>query len=130
MVEHEREWNLRAVPDLHLRVSPTRYRVPDVTVLDRPVEPDYQTRPPLIVIEILSAEDRMRDLIESIEDYLDFGVENIWIFDPALKRAWVATRGQLTEVCGRLKVAGTGIYLWVPEMFKSEDKGEPNAGPA
>jgi hypothetical protein len=31
----EREWNIRAVPELRVPVSPTRYRVPDVTVIDR-----------------------------------------------------------------------------------------------
>jgi Uma2 family endonuclease len=117
----EREWNIRVVPELRVQVSPTRYRVPDVTVLDGnlPIE-QIITRPPLNVIEILSPEDTVRAFERRIDDYLDFGVENIWILDPALTKAWVATRGQLTEVSGYLMVAGT-FFLSVPEIFKSEE---------
>lgn len=30
-----KSWNIRALPDLRVRISESRYRVPDVTVLDR-----------------------------------------------------------------------------------------------
>jgi Uma2 family endonuclease len=55
----EREWNIRAVVELRVQVSPTRFRVPDVTVLDRarPVE-QIPTRPPLLVMEVLSTQAR------------------------------------------------------------------------
>ena len=38
--QHEREWNIRAMQELRVQVMKTRYRVPDVTLLDRsrPVE--------------------------------------------------------------------------------------------
>ena len=32
--EHRREWNIRVLPELRIQISRTRYRVPDVTVLD------------------------------------------------------------------------------------------------
>jgi Uma2 family endonuclease len=117
----QREWKIRVVPELRVQVSPTRYRVPDVTVLDRnvPIE-QIVTHPPLIVIEILSPEDTVRAYQRRIDDYLDFGVENIWILDPALAKAWAATRGQLTEVSGYLMVPGTQIVLPVPGIFKSD----------
>jgi hypothetical protein len=36
----QREWNIRAVVEQRVEVSPTRFRVPDVTVLhrSRPIE--------------------------------------------------------------------------------------------
>jgi Uma2 family endonuclease len=39
-------------------------------------------QPPLIAIEILSPDDRLMDLQEKIDEYVKFGVEHIWIFDP------------------------------------------------
>src|ERR1700739_1219228 len=33
--QHAEEWSVRVKPELRVRVSATRYRVPDVTVLDR-----------------------------------------------------------------------------------------------
>lgn len=37
---HQSSWNIRVRPELRVQVSPTRFRVPDVVVLDRdqPVE--------------------------------------------------------------------------------------------
>ena len=47
-------------PELRIQVAATRFRVPDVTVLDR-AQPTEQiiTKPPLVVFEVLSPEDRM-----------------------------------------------------------------------
>ena len=46
--KHRLEWNIRAFSELRIKVSATRYRVPDVTVLDRdlPIE-QIVTKPQL-----------------------------------------------------------------------------------
>lgn len=56
---HERDWDIRVLVEQRIRVSPGRYRIPDVCVIDRsqPIEPVF-TRPPLICIEILSEAQR------------------------------------------------------------------------
>jgi hypothetical protein len=43
----QRDWNIRAVAEQRVQVSPTRYRVPDVAVIDRaqPVEQLLTHRP-------------------------------------------------------------------------------------
>jgi Uma2 family endonuclease len=63
--------------------GPTRFRVPDVTVLDRtqPVE-QIVTHPPLAVFEILSPEDRTQRLLRKLEDYSVMGIPEIWVIDP------------------------------------------------
>lgn len=50
-------------------MSPTRFRVPDVTVIDRtqPVE-QILTHPPLIVIEVLLPEDTWRRIEQRVVD--------------------------------------------------------------
>jgi Uma2 family endonuclease len=80
---HGVEWNVRARPELRVRVSPTRFRVPDVTVLSRsaPTEQIIVT-PPLAVFEILSLENRMAAMMEKFADYERMGIAGIWIIDP------------------------------------------------
>jgi Uma2 family endonuclease len=81
--QHAQEWNVRVRPELRIQTGPTRFRVPDVTVLDRaqPLE-QIVTRPPLAVFEILSPEDRMQRLLRKLEDYRIMGIPEIWVIDP------------------------------------------------
>ncbi len=69
--------------EVRTRVSNTRYRVPDVTVV-RGGKPQGRviTEPALLVIEILSPEDRASRMEAKIDDYLRFGIENVWVIDP------------------------------------------------
>jgi Uma2 family endonuclease len=56
-------------------------------------EPEQIFRtPPLICIEILSKDDRLSEMGERVEDYLDFGVPYVWILDPHTRTAWRCTR--------------------------------------
>jgi Uma2 family endonuclease len=124
-LRRENEWNIRVIVEQRIRVSATRYRVPDVTVLSReqPIEPVF-TRPPLLLIEILSPEDTVRKLGERIDDYLDFGVAHIWVLDPVRKRAWVATRGRFDEIAPEavLTIPGTPVRLPLAEAFPEESE--------
>ena len=80
---HEKDWDIRVLPELRVKVAATRYRVPDVTVLDRsrPIE-QIITHPPLAVFEILSPEDRVQRLKLKLEDYRAMGIPEIWVIDP------------------------------------------------
>jgi Uma2 family endonuclease len=89
------------VVEQRVQVSPTRYRVPDVclTRAEVPMEQIFR-KPPLVVIEILSPEDRFFNMQRRIDDYLAFGVPNIWVIDPKERCAFV---------CGREGRAGTSV---------------------
>lgn len=82
-MEHAHDWNLRVRPELRIQVAATRFRVPDVTILDRdqPTE-KIITRPPLAVFEVLSPEDTMQRLKRKLEDYRTMGIPEIWVIDP------------------------------------------------
>jgi Uma2 family endonuclease len=84
-----------------MRVSPTRYRIPDVcATLGDPGEEVF-TKPPFLCIEILSPEDRMSRLEIRIQDYLTMGVPYVWVLDPSTKQAYVATSADgLREIKG------------------------------
>lgn len=59
-----------------------RYRVPDVCVKALPYKvAPILTRPDLVV-EILSPDDQVTEMLEKIGDYLAAGIPHIWIVDP------------------------------------------------
>jgi Uma2 family endonuclease len=80
---NEHEWGLKVLQELRVQVAPTRFRVPDVTVLDRS-HPKEQivTKPPVAVFEVLSPEDTMQRMKRRLEDYRAMGVAEIWVVDP------------------------------------------------
>ncbi|HLK19499.1 MAG TPA: Uma2 family endonuclease [Bryobacteraceae bacterium] len=112
------QWGIRVVPELRVRVSPTRFRIPDVCVVLG--EPDEQvlTKPPFLCIEILSPEDRMSRIQERIDDYLRMGVRYVWILDPALRRAYAATSPLgLREIKDALTTENPEIEVPLTEIF-------------
>lgn len=122
--QYRETWSVRALSELRTKVGETRYRVPDVSVLkaDAPKE-QIITHPPLIVIEILSPEDRLGRFQDRIDDYIAFGVENIWILDPESRKAWTATSAGLHLVQnGEFTVAGTPIRVVLSELFAELDR--------
>ena len=85
-------------PELRVKIAPDVYRIPDVSVYaDRPGQrvPDV---PPLVAIEILSPDEHYHDLIQKLEEYLQWGVLNIWVVDPITKRFSVYTELGLQNV--------------------------------
>jgi len=117
-------WRVRTVTDVRMRTSSTHFRVPDLLVLraDSPKEP-VLTHPPLIVIEILSPEDRLGRFQARIDDYIAFGVENIWIFDPDRRVVYKAGRAGLQIVeSDEVTIPGTPIRVVPSELFAEWDK--------
>jgi Uma2 family endonuclease len=80
---HAKEWNLRIRPEQRVQVSASRFRVPDVAILDRdlPIE-QIVTRPPIAVFEVLSPEDRQARMLRKLNDYAALGIPQIWVIDP------------------------------------------------
>jgi Uma2 family endonuclease len=118
-------WGVLAVTDVRTQVSSTHFRVPDLSILrtDTPRE-RILTHPPLIVIEVLSPEDRLSRFQDRIDDYLAFGVQNIWILDPERRFAWTAAMDGLHLVQnGELTVPETPIRVVLSELFAELDRG-------
>ena len=115
--QHQKDWNIEVLPEQRIRISATRFRVPDVCLvsLEEPVE-QILTRPPVACIEILSPEDTLRRMQERVDDYRDFGVPNIWIIDPATKRGYECNTSGFLETA-EFVVANTPIRLVLPELF-------------
>jgi Uma2 family endonuclease len=119
----ERDWNIRVLPEQSVRVSLRRFRIPDVCVLrrDQPIEPLF-TQPPFICIEVFSKGDNLRSIRERLDDYLNFGVPNVWILDAVLRKAYVCTPNGFHEPEeGVLQAAGSLVRLPLAEIFAELD---------
>jgi Uma2 family endonuclease len=80
------------------------------------VEP-VLTRPPLLCIEVLSKDDTLRSMQERVDDYLAFGVPNIWVLDPVKRRAYVCQQGDFRESQGILEVLLSPIRIPLRDLF-------------
>ncbi len=80
-------------------IVPSRVRLPDVAVIlgERP-RSGILDRPPFLVIEVLSPEDRASRVEERIDDYLRFWIPWIWVLDPLTGRGHVYHEGNRTPV--------------------------------
>ncbi len=100
-------------------VTPTRIRVPDVTIVGggKPAG-RFISAPSEIALEILSPHNRAPDIQDKMEDYLAFGVSCVWVVDPETRRAWWYTSsgarerrdGFLRNPAGDLAIPLTTIF--------------------
>ena len=123
-VTHRTEWGVTAVSEQRMQTQPNRYRVPDLTIL-RSGTPREKvlTRPPLLVIEILSPEDTMRRIAAKAAEYRAFGIENVWVIDPYARVAYRGTEAGLELVrSSELTIPGTPILVVPQEIFAELDR--------
>lgn len=69
-------------PALRMRSAHRRYRVADVAVFTEEPTEEYPETPPLIVLEIVSRDDRHTEIVEKLAEYLRWGVRHVWLADP------------------------------------------------
>lgn len=118
---HADVWQVRARPGLRVQVSPTRFRVPDVTVLDRR-QPKEQivTRPPLAVFEILSPENQVRRMLAKLGDYEAMGIRQIWVVDPDGPRFYRYEAGAL-QPSAEFGAPGEPVHFALAEVARLRD---------
>jgi Uma2 family endonuclease len=118
-----RSKQLRVYPliEQSVQVARTRFRVPDICVVAG-LRPTGQilTVPPLLVIEILSKDDRVEQMQIRINDYLTFGIRYVWVINPRTRIAWAYTKDGAHEAKdGMLRTENPAIELPLPEIFKA-----------
>jgi Uma2 family endonuclease len=97
--------------ETRMRLAPDLYRIPDVAVFaeSEPAEP-VPSQPPLIVIEIISPDDRYSEVLEKLMEYQRWGVPLIWVVDPRQKTLAAYHAGVLALV-SRLPLPGYPLEL-------------------
>ena len=94
LLQHEQEWQIEVLPDVRTQVGADRYRIPDILISRRSSQDKRIVREaPLVVIEVLSPEDRVSRYQQRIADYQAMGVRAIWVIDPASRHGWDCSTG-------------------------------------
>lgn len=110
---------VRPLPELTVRISPTKYLVPDVCVADDFPGP-YPSDPALLCCEILSPEDRLGAMLSKCEEYHAWGVPFCWVIDPVKRSAWeYHAAAEPVRVTEWLRAGG--ILVELQELFSSLD---------
>jgi Uma2 family endonuclease len=112
---------LQVFTEIRIQTRPTRFRVADVAVWRAgPIGDRIPQVPPFLVVEILSAEDRLVRLQPKIRDYLEQGADWIWAIDPDERRAKVYTSadpgGALAD---SLRAHNPGIEIPLAHLFET-----------
>jgi Uma2 family endonuclease len=82
-----RNQGVLAFSELTVRISATKYLIPDVAMADDFPGP-YPTEAVRLCCEILSPEDRLGAMLARCEEYHAWGVPYCWVVDPVKRAAW------------------------------------------
>ncbi len=108
-------------PELTVRISPTKYLVPDIVVARADFPGPYPTEPVLLCCEILSPGDRLGATLSKCEEYHAWGVPFCWVIDPVKRTAWeYGAEAEPVRVTETLR-AGE-ITISVQELFSALDR--------
>lgn len=117
-------WRVETYPELRMQLGPARYRVPDIVITRRGHGFENILRtPPLLCIEIISPQDSLGRLREKARQYLEFGVENVWIADPYERCVYIASAaGEEKRTSGGLSILATPIHIELDHLFAELDR--------
>ena len=114
-----RRLGLQAVPEVTVKLSPTKFLVPDV-IAAQVLQHPYPTEPVLLCCEILSPEDRLGTTLAKCEEYHAWGVPFCWVIDPIKRTAWeYHSGGEPVRVTGALRAGELSAGL--EELFSAID---------
>lgn len=108
-------------PELRMQTGPRRFRVPDILVTTRKGRGRILKEPPFLCVEILSPEDRFSRVEAKINEYLDFGIPNVWVVDPRQRKAWPYSIEGRKEADKSLATSAPDLVLNLPEIFAALD---------
>jgi Uma2 family endonuclease len=117
-------WGVLPLTEQRVQIAARKFLIPDVCVL-RLGDPtdDIVAHPPLIAIEIMSPEDTPRRTGNKATEYVQFGVEHVWVIDPKARAVYRGTVKGLEQVpSGELTVPGTPIVIRIAELFEKLDR--------
>ncbi|MBC8167374.1 MAG: Uma2 family endonuclease [Bryobacteraceae bacterium] len=110
--------------ELHVWVTPTRFRIPDLCGLtSKPQDHRYADRPPLFTIEIVSSDEPWQKLRAKVRDHQSMGVPFVIVADPYTKTVLMTDNGLLRELPAPLMVSieveGRGtLQIDFDELFR------------
>jgi Uma2 family endonuclease len=115
----EKKLGLVALVEQRVQVKAKRFWIPDLCLLraEAPREQIIVT-PPVLAVEVLSREDRVRDVQDRVDDFLEMGIAMVWVIDPKKRRAWIHTAEGVAEAKGGV-LRGPGFEVPMAALFDS-----------
>jgi Uma2 family endonuclease len=111
-------FRLILMSELRVQIQASRFRVVDFAVYrDARPEGRYATNPALVVVEIVSPDDRHSELAQRLEDYREWGVEHIWVVDPQIRRLYEYSNTGLIQL-PTLRLREFDFEISAQELFK------------
>jgi Uma2 family endonuclease len=83
-----RKQGVQAVSEVTVRLSATKFLIPDVIAAPVLQQHPYPTDPVLLCVEILSPDDRVGTMLAKCEQYHAWGVPFCWVIDPEKQIGW------------------------------------------
>lgn len=95
LARFEKSLRIAVRPTCRTRIAETRYRVPDVLVMERPFQQTDRVvlDPPLLIVEISSPEDKLIETLRRFREYENLGVRHIVQMDPEDRTTYMFVRG-------------------------------------
>ena len=121
LLSQEKTWLVKVATEQRVQVSATRVRIPDVMLVSRGPQPEVIVEPPVLVVEILSADDTYTETQSRSADYLPMGVPCVWIIDPT-SRTGRQCVGDAWTAADVLAVPGTEIRVNLLQLFADLDE--------
>lgn len=102
--------------ETRMRLRSNLVLIPDVAVFYQREPERVPDTPPLVVVEVLSLDDRLTAVREKLEEYKAWGVPHVWLVDPHTRRFYMRDQG-LVEVTS-LQIPELGIELLPNRIFE------------
>ncbi len=102
--------------ETRMKLRTGRYAIPDLAVFWPEEPPRVPETPPLVVIEILSLDDRLAEVRDKLEEYKAWGVAHVWLVDPHSRRMYTCENG-LVETQS-LKISELGLEITGADIFE------------
>jgi len=104
---------------VRIQTQARRFRVADLAVFRAgDIGEKIPSVPPFLVVEILSPEDRMVRVQAKVQEYLELGVEYVWLIDPDERQAIVYSRqAPAGRVEGVLRTQNPDIEIELPTVL-------------
>jgi Uma2 family endonuclease len=124
-------------PGLLLERDPDSVKGPDVVLFDfnrgyREMNPKWVENIPTLVVEVLSPSDRLGKTTRRVQEFLDAGIQLVWVIDPDGEDITVYRQGRKPSVLTKEdELTGEDVLpdfrCKVAEFFFSEEETPPPA---
>jgi Uma2 family endonuclease len=121
-----RRQGVDARPEVTVRLTPTRFLIPDL-IADLIIEDPYPTKPVMLCVEIRSPEERFSAAVMKCEEYQAWGVPYCWVIDPVKQTAWeFHTQNDLVKVEAGGTLHAGNLVVHLTELLAPQcQKGSP-----